>query len=111
MMDNSDGLALSLFDLAEASSVGFSVREDIIPIDPLVDEVAEDRDDAIDLALHAGGDFELVFTVSPDRIERARLACNFTVIGTALEEKEIVIESGWGRMALEPRGYEHMKKL
>lgn len=111
MMDNSDGLALSLFDLAEASSVGFSVREDIIPIDPLVDEVAEDRDDAIDLALHAGGDFELVFTVSPDRIERARLACNFTVIGTALEEKEIVIESGRGRRALEPRGYEHMKKL
>jgi len=108
MMDNSDGLAPSLFDLAEASFVGFSVREDIIPIDPLVGEVAEDRDDAIDLALTTGGDFELVFTVSPDRIERARLACDFTIIGTALEKKEIVIESGKGRRALEPRGYEHM---
>ncbi len=111
MMDNSDGLALSLFDLAEASSVGFSVREDIIPIDPLVAGVAEDRDDAIDLALTAGGDFELVFTVSPDRIDEARLACDFTVIGTALEEREIVTESEGGRRALEPRGYEHMKKL
>ncbi|HPJ84949.1 MAG TPA: thiamine-phosphate kinase, partial [Methanothrix sp.] len=63
MMDNSDGLALSLFDLAEASGVGFLVKEEKIPIDPLVARVAVDEGDALDLALTAGGDFELVFTV------------------------------------------------
>ncbi len=108
MMDNSDGLALSLFDLAEASCVGFSVQEERIPIDPLVAEVAEDREDAVDLALTAGGDFELIFTVTPDRIEDAARACNFTVIGKALEEREIVIESEKVKKALEPRGYQHM---
>jgi len=111
MMDNSDGLSLSLFELAEASGVGFSVQEEKIPIDPLVGRVAEDEGDALNLALYAGGDFELVFTVRPDRIDEARQACDFAVIGTALAEREIVIESGTGRRALEPRGYEHMTKL
>jgi thiamine-monophosphate kinase len=111
MMDNSDGLALSLFDLSEASSVGFSVQEEKIPIDPLVARMAKDEGDALDLALHSGGDFELVFTASPDRIDGARQACDFTVIGTALEEREIVIESEGGRKRLEPRGYEHMLRL
>jgi thiamine-monophosphate kinase len=110
MMDNSDGLALSLFDLAEASGVGFSVQEDEIPIDPLVSGVARDNEDAVDLALAAGGDFELVFTVRPDLIERARLACDLTVIGKVLEERKVVIESERGEKALEPRGYQHMTK-
>ena len=108
MMDNSDGLALSLFDLAEASGVGFSVQEEKVPIDPLVAGVAEDEGDALDLALTAGGDFELVFTVSPDLVDRARGACDFAIIGKVLEEGETVIESGMGRRALEPRGYEPM---
>jgi len=110
MMDNSDGLALSLFDLAEASGVGFLVKEEKIPIDPLVARVAVDEGDALDLALTAGGDFELVFTVSPDLMDRARQACDFTVIGKVLEEREIMIESERGRKRLEPRGYEHMTK-
>lgn len=110
MMDNSDGLALSLFDLAEASNVGFSVRKENIPIDPSVRRVAEDEDDATDLALYAGGDFELVFTVTPDRIEDASKACELTVIGKVLEERIIVIKSDEGKRALEPRGYQHMSE-
>jgi len=110
MMDNSDGLALSLFDLAEASGVGFLVKDEKIPIDPLVARVAVDEGDALDLALTAGGDFELVFTVSPDLMDRARQACDFTVIGKVLEEREIMIDSERGRKRLEPRGYEHMTK-
>ncbi|MGC9515199.1 thiamine-phosphate kinase [Methanocrinis sp.] len=111
MMDNSDGLALSLFDLSEASGVGFLVREDEIPVDPLVGRVAEDDDDALDLALTAGGDFELVFTVRPERIDEARQACELTVIGEVLEERVMVIESDAEIRALEPRGYQHMMRL
>lgn len=109
MMDNSDGLALSLFDLAEAGGVGFLVWEDQIPVDPLVSEVAEGRDDALALALYTGGDFELVFTVRPDLIDRARQACDFAVIGRVLEEREIFIEADGVRRRMEPRGYQHMK--
>ncbi|HPJ29763.1 MAG TPA: thiamine-phosphate kinase [Methanothrix sp.] len=109
MMDNSDGLVLSLFDLSEASGTGFLLFEDQIPVDPLVAGVAKDQNDALQLALHSGGDFELVFTVSPDRIEDAAGACDLTVIGEVLKEKKkIVIESQGKIKRLEPRGYEHM---
>lgn len=110
MMDNSDGLALSLFDLSEAGSVGFLVQEEKIPIDPLVWEVAEDGDDGLDLALYSGGDFELLFTLNPDRIDDAARGCDIAVIGTVLGEREISIESGGARRRLQPRGYQHMTR-
>lgn len=110
MMDNSDGLALSLFDLAEAGGVGFSVREEKIPLDPSVRMIAGEVGEALDFALYAGGDFELVFTLSPNLIDDAAKACDFTVIGKVQEKRTIVIESDMGRRALEPRGYEHMMK-
>jgi len=110
MMDNSDGLALSLFDLSQAGGVGFLVHEEKIPIDPLVWEVAQDGDDGLDLALYSGGDFELLFTVSPDKIDDAARGCDLTVIGTVLGEREISIESGGARRRLQPRGYQHMTR-
>ncbi|MGB3943627.1 MAG: thiamine-phosphate kinase [Methanothrix sp.] len=108
MMDNSDGLALSLFDLAEAGGVGFLVQEEDIPIDPLVWEVAEDGDDALHLALYSGGDFELLFTLNPERIDDAARVCDLTVIGTVTGEG-IRLQSAGGTFHLKPRGYEHMK--
>jgi len=97
MMDNSDGLALSLFDLAEAGGVGFLVQEEDIPIDPLVWEVAEDGDDAV-----------LLFTLNPERIDDAARVCDLTVIGTVTGEG-IRLQSAGGTFHLKPRGYEHMK--
>lgn len=108
MMDNSDGLALSLSDLAEASGLGFVIREDQIPVSAEVEEEAGAREDVIDLVLHAGGDFELLFSVRPDGIEAARGACDLTVIGVAVEEG-IWIESGDVRRPLRPKGYEHFR--
>lgn len=108
MMDNSDGLVLSLFDMAEAGGVGFLVQKENIPIDPLVSEVAEDAEDGLALALYSGGDFELVFTVRPDKIDDAARACDLTVIGTVTREG-IRLQSAEGTAHLKPRGYEHMK--
>ncbi len=108
MMDNSDGLALSLSDLAEASGLGFVIREDQIPVSAEVEEEAETKKDMIDLVLHAGGDFELLFSVRPKGIEAAREACDLTVIGVAVE-KGVWIESGGVRRPLLPRGYEHFR--
>lgn len=109
MMDNSDGLVLSLYELAEASGVGFLLQEEMIPIDPLVALVAEDREDALDLALTAGGDFELVFTLRSDRIGDAADACGLAVIGTVAEEG-VILASAEGTEELRPRGYDQMKR-
>ncbi|MDD3021934.1 MAG: thiamine-phosphate kinase [Alphaproteobacteria bacterium] len=107
MMDNSDGLALSLFDLSRASGVGFLVQEDKIPIDPLVRELADSRDDWMELAFHSGGDFGLIFTLKPDMLDLAKNACQFEVIGRVISNG-IWAESMGAKRPIEPRGYEHM---
>ena len=85
MMDNSDGLALSLSDLAEVSHVGFVVQEEALPVAAgLVEMVGHEK--ALEMVMSAGGDFELVFTVRPEGLEAARRACALTVIGEVVEE-------------------------
>ena len=105
MMDNSDGLALSLSDLSEVSGVGFVVDEKALPIASGIEEMV-DHEEALNLVLSAGGDFELVFTVKPDRLEAAREACDFTIIGVAVEES-IWMQSHGKRTRIQPKGYEH----
>jgi len=105
MMDNSDGLALSLADLSEVSGVGFLVYQDKLPLAPgLVEMVGEEK--AREMALSAGGDFELVFTLRPDGLKAARRACDLTVIGEVIEEG-IWMEQEGERRGIEGKGYEH----
>jgi len=105
MMDNSDGLALSLSDLAQVSHVGFVVQEEALPVAAgLVEMVGPEK--ARELVMSAGGDFELVFTVQPEGLEAAREACALTVIGEVVEEG-IWMEREGQRRRVEARGYEH----
>jgi thiamine-monophosphate kinase len=105
MMDNSDGLALSMSDLAEVSGIGFVVMEEAIPITEGIEEMVGHKE-AVDIVLRSGGDFELLFTVKQDMLKSARNACDLTVIGSVVEEG-IWIESSGERRRLEPKGYEH----
>lgn len=105
MMDNSDGLALSLFDLAEASRVGFAVKEEALPIAGGLEEMVGGGE-ALKIVMSAGGDFELVFTVRPEALETARKACELTVIGSVVEEG-IWLERSGERRRIEAKGYEH----
>jgi thiamine-monophosphate kinase len=105
MMDNSDGLALSLSDLAQVSHVGFLVQEEALPLaEGLAEMVGQEK--ALEMAMSAGGDFELVFTLRPGGLEAARRACGLTVIGEVVEEG-IWMEKGGQRRRVEARGYEH----
>jgi thiamine-monophosphate kinase len=105
MMDNSDGLALSLSDLSEVSRVGFLVNEEDLPIaEGLMEMVGQEK--ALELVMSAGGDFELVFTVKPEGLEAAKNACDLTVIGRVVEEG-IWIETRGERSRIETKGYEH----
>lgn len=108
MMDISDGLALSLHDMSKASSVGFKIYESKLPVLPGVRRLLK-GEELLEAAVFTGGDFELLFTVEPDKIEKARKACPLTVIGEVIGEG-IFIERADRLEELKARGYEHFGK-
>ncbi len=102
MMDNSDGLALSLSDLAEVSQVGFVVQEEALPVaEGLVEMVGKEK--AQETVMSAGGDFELVFTVRPEGLEAARRPDGDWRGGGGGD----LDGAGGQRRRVEARGYEH----
>ena len=85
MIDISDGLAVDLSHLCDASVLGCSVDASVLPIDPALDDL--DATESLELAVAGGEDFELLFTIEPDRIDDARrllapLGTPITPIGT-----------------------------
>lgn len=106
MMDNSDGLAISLYDLAEASDTGFVVRAEALPVARGAEEIFG-HDEALEMALYSGGDFELIFTVRPEMIDAAYSACRLGVIGTVVDQG-VWIERDGKMMPLAKKGFLHM---
>ena len=79
MIDISDGLAVDLARLMEASGTGCRVDLDALPVDPGLDALRTllGRDfDPLELAVTGGEDFELLFTIDQARFDevRARVA-------------------------------------
>ncbi|GBC76192.1 Thiamine-monophosphate kinase [bacterium HR07] len=108
MIDISDGLARSLYQLAEASGVGFRIDATAIPFALEVEELARDQDELFEMGLFFGEDFELLFTLPQEKLLEARKSCEFTVIGRTVPGKEgITMQLGRESIALPDRGYEH----
>ncbi|MCJ7445516.1 MAG: thiamine-phosphate kinase [Methanotrichaceae archaeon] len=109
MMDNSDGLARSICDLSEVNHIGFVIQEESLPIPhEIVEMVGYEK--ALEFALSAGGDFELLFTVEPDSLEAAMKACDLKVIGYVVD-KGLWMERNGNKRKIVPVGYEHKFKL
>ena len=71
MIDLSDGLSSDLHQLCEASGVGALIDSSLLPIDNRVVELCGRRAlDPLQLALHGGEDFELLFTVKAADVAR-----------------------------------------
>src|SRR4051794_36091998 len=71
MIDLSDGLSSDLNHLCEASNAGALIDSSLLPIDERVVELCGRRAlDPLQLALHGGEDYELLFTVKPENTAR-----------------------------------------
>ncbi|MBP2030195.1 thiamine-monophosphate kinase [Methanohalophilus levihalophilus] len=110
-MDTSDGLAMSLYDLAETSNVGFKIYESSLPIDERVKQIASNSSDELELALYSGGDFELLFTVNPERVKSLHGESYLTVVGEVVgyERGVSLITGNNENLAINRKGYLHMK--
>jgi thiamine-monophosphate kinase len=71
MIDLSDGLSSDLNRLCASSNVGALIDSALLPVDDRVTELCGRRAlDPLQLALHGGEDFELLFTVKPSDVAR-----------------------------------------
>ena len=69
MIDLSDGLSSDLHHVCDESHVGAIIDATQLPLDEIVVHLCGRRAlDPLALALHGGEDFELLFTVNPDRV-------------------------------------------
>ncbi|HJK62839.1 MAG TPA: hypothetical protein O0X89_02255 [Methanocorpusculum sp.] len=93
MMDVSDGLAISLYDMSEASGVGFALLENHLPLLPIAD--------AKKYFLYGGGDYGLLFTIPQEKF--VKMDVPVSVIGEVVEGDGVCM----GDELVEKRGYAH----
>ena len=112
MIDLSDGLSSDLNRLCTASAVGALIESSLLPIDERVTELCGRRAlDPLQLALHGGEDFELLFTVKPgdaNRLPRKVDGVGIKRIGQITAAFEgVKISEGARIWELQPGGWKH----
>jgi thiamine-monophosphate kinase len=112
MIDISDGLSSDLNHLCEASGVGALIESSLLPIDHQVVELCGRRAlDPLQLALHGGEDFELLFTVRPEiaaKLPRRVDGVEIRRIGEIRNREDgVQISEGPRVWELHPGGWKH----
>jgi len=104
MEDISDGLASELNHICEQSKCGAIIYKDKIPIKYDVRKVARTLgEDEYDYALFGGEDFELVYTVSKDKLNKI----NGFLVGEITKDKALRLFSLDGEKVITKKGYDH----
>jgi thiamine-monophosphate kinase len=117
MIDVSDGLMADLHHIVEQSKVGAEVDVSRIPRSSAFQIVAQDYvSDPLALALGGGEDYELLFSVSPEKRNQVdelshEFSIPFTCVGRLTHAREgIWLTDEYGKSKkTEPRGYDHFK--
>jgi thiamine-monophosphate kinase len=113
MMDLSDGLSSDLRRLCEASGVGASVYAESLPMVRLTGSQSTERAQQLQLALHGGDDYELLFTVkerNAARIPPSYKGVALTAIGDITPGSALLLtELGAPTRPLEAGGWDPFK--
>jgi thiamine-monophosphate kinase len=108
MIDTSDGVSTDLHHICQESGVGAELQAEAIPR-ASVGKPAHAVD--LELALHGGEDYELLFTARPNQAIPERIAgTRITQIGRITRGRDMLLRCGETTHKLKPRGWEHFRK-
>ncbi|MGB1121697.1 MAG: thiamine-phosphate kinase [Saprospiraceae bacterium] len=110
MMDISDGLASEIYHICSQSDVGAFIEEGNVPIHPDTEAQAiKFKFDPITCALSGGEDYELLFTINPNDLEKVKYMPNVSIIGEIVDKKDgIMLHTTGGNIhKLTAQGWNH----
>ena len=107
MIDISDGLSSEIIHLCKSSNKGCQIYEDKIPIsDDSLQACKEFNLEPTTIALSGGEDYQLLFTVGQENLEKIQNNLNLSVIGHITSSKEmILIEKSGRNLMIESLGW------
>lgn len=104
--DITDGLASELYEMKK-DGFGFMIFEELMDISDEYKQIASKLNmNYLDLILHVGEDFELVFTINKEKLKDLNI--DYKVIGvvTDSDKVELTLENGFIE-EIRNKGYEH----
>lgn len=110
MIDISDGLASEIFHICKQSKTGAFIEESKIPLHPDTETMAlKFQLDPVTCALNGGEDYELLFTIDPKDLGKARTMEDVFIIGEITEAKEGIklVTTGGNKHTMEAQGWKH----
>lgn len=116
-MDISDGIAMSLHELADINGVGFTIFADKVPVSETLLKLNISTGTTTEMALYNGGDFGILFTAD-GRMDPSELLGQISKrcpdselfrIGEVVK-KDIVLKWGGKTTFLKNAGWEHLKE-
>ena len=115
-MDLSDGLSSSLYQLQDLNDVGFEIEKNNLPLTKGLNRQFQKTHgvDPYTVALHFGGDYELLITLQLKNFNKTKQTLQrhgilLTAIGLVTEKKKILLIENGKKKPLPNKGYEHFK--
>ncbi len=112
MIDISDGLGSELKHICKNSNVGAYIEYDKIPISKNTYYTAELlKKDPYDFALYGGEDFEILFSIKQENIQKLKnIFTDFTEIGAIHSKSEGIFLKKNNRQLQIKHGFDHFRK-
>ncbi len=110
MIDISDGLASEMFHICRQSKVGALIEESGVPIHPEAQLLAlQFKLDPVTCALNGGEDYELLFTIRPEDVDKIKFLPDIYIAGEIMEaEHGIKLNTKGGNLHdLKAQGWVH----